>query len=328
MLQVSPTDGLTSLTQIPPGRPLRPVRLRPSGERFVRLTPNDLLLTEVLLELMRERGTERLAVIFDQEFTGAELAAQIVARARATVPTRRRGGVPRQGRRDPDIVDRAAAGDPNAVVIAGVAGPGTGRMRGDRRAPAGCAGLRDERDAERVQAADLVRRRASRRFPGCPRASCLPPAPMSSGAPAARQGRGGAARGGVRLRRDAPHPRRRRGGGRPRAGGRPAALAMRDRRGVTGPYRLRGTGDVEGSGSRCMRWKTDAFASSASRTEPPSKSRWGQIVSSLSHPSWIGAGPAVPRMPHRLEQSPLEGCFEGTLAGNFRLLFSAPSPWA
>ena len=28
----------------------------------------------------------------------------------------------------PDIVDRVAAGDPGAVVIAGVAGPGTGRM--------------------------------------------------------------------------------------------------------------------------------------------------------------------------------------------------------
>ena len=60
-----------------------------------RLTPNDLLLTEVLLELMRERGTERLAVIFDQEVYGRELAAQIVARARRDGPEPlERGGVP------------------------------------------------------------------------------------------------------------------------------------------------------------------------------------------------------------------------------------------
>ena len=56
MLQVSPTDGLTSLTQIPPGRP-RSDPCAPaagSGERnFVRLTPNDPATTwEVLLELM------------------------------------------------------------------------------------------------------------------------------------------------------------------------------------------------------------------------------------------------------------------------------------
>ena len=132
LLQVSPTDGLTSLTRIPPGRPRSdPVRLRPEGERnFVRLTPSDLLLAEVMLELMRERGTERLAVIFDQEVYGRELAAQIVARARRDGPeplsrTRSTGARSTRSRTSSTAI---AASEPGAVVIAGVAGPGTGRM--------------------------------------------------------------------------------------------------------------------------------------------------------------------------------------------------------
>ena len=62
LLQVSPTDGLTSLTRVPPGRPRSdPVRLRPEGERnFVRLTPSDLLLAEVF-ELERAEVPDMVA---------------------------------------------------------------------------------------------------------------------------------------------------------------------------------------------------------------------------------------------------------------------------
>jgi branched-chain amino acid transport system substrate-binding protein len=253
MLQVSPTDGLTSLTQIPPGRPRSdPVRLRPSGERnFVRLTPNDLLLTEVLLELMRERGTERLAVIFDQEVYGRELAAQIVARARRDGPDpldaeEYRGKVDEI----PDIVDRVAAGDPGAVVIAGVAGPGTGRMLAalDARLPGvpvyATSGML-ERDPKRpIPDAPLSVEALTPELP----ARELPPAGRKvirragelAGPEAARPE---AAYGydAMRLILDAVEE-----GGRDRARVAAAALAMRDRRGVTGPYRLRGTGDVEG----------------------------------------------------------------------------------
>jgi branched-chain amino acid transport system substrate-binding protein len=253
LLQVSPTDGLTSLTQIPPGRPRSdPVRLRPSGERnFVRLTPNDLLLTEVLLELMRERGTERLAVIFDQEVYGRELAAQIVARARRDGPEpldaeEYRGKV----EEIPDIVDRVAAGDPGAVVIAGVAGPGTGRMLAaiDSRLPGvpvyATSGML-ERDPRRpIPDAPLSVEAVTPLMP----ARELPPAGHEiirragelAGPDAARPE---AAYGydAMRLLLDAVEE-----GGRDRARVAAAALAMRDRRGVTGPYRLRGTGDVEG----------------------------------------------------------------------------------
>jgi branched-chain amino acid transport system substrate-binding protein len=253
LLQVSPADGLTSLTQIPPGRPRSdPVRLRPSGERnFVRLTPNDLLLTEVLLELMRERGTERLAVIFDQEVYGRELAAQIVARARRDGPEpldaeEYRGKV----EEIPDIVDRVAAGDPGAVVIAGVAGPGTGRMLAaiDSRLPGvpvyATSGML-ERDPKRpIPDAPLSVEAATPLMPAreLPAAGheVIRRAGELAGPEAARPE---AAYGydAMRLILDAVEE-----GGRDRARVAAAALAMRDRRGVTGPYRLRGTGDVEG----------------------------------------------------------------------------------
>ena len=104
LLQVSPEDGLTSLTTTPPGRPRSlPERLWPSGRRnFVRVVPRDLLQAETLVDLLGERGAERPVVVFDQEVYGRELAAQIISQA---APRRQSsaavGGVPGQGRRDP-----------------------------------------------------------------------------------------------------------------------------------------------------------------------------------------------------------------------------------
>jgi branched-chain amino acid transport system substrate-binding protein len=253
LLQVSPTDGLTSLTQIPPGRPRSdPIRLRPSSERnFVRLVPNDLLLTEVMLELMRERGTERLAVIFDQEVYGRELAAQIVARARRDGPDPLEAEEYR-GKVDeiPDLVDRIAAGNPGAVVIAGVAGPGTGRMLAaiDTRLPGvpvyATSGMleRDPRtpipDAP-VSVEALTPVLSARELPPAGR-EVIRRAGELAGPEAARPE---AAYGyeAMRLILDAVEK-----GGRDRARVAAAALAMGDRRSVTGPYRLRGTGDVDG----------------------------------------------------------------------------------
>ena len=76
ILQVSPSDGLTSLTRSLPGRPRAgPERYYPTGERsFLRLVPNDLLQVEVLLEQVRARGARRLALVFDEEIYGRELA--------------------------------------------------------------------------------------------------------------------------------------------------------------------------------------------------------------------------------------------------------------
>ncbi len=253
LLQVSPTDGLTSLTRVPPGRPRSdPVRLRPEGERnFVRLTPSDLLLAEVMLELMRERGTERLALIFDQEVYGRELAAQIVARARRDGPDpvadeEYRGKVDEI----PDIVDRIASSEPGAVVIAGVAGPGTGRMLAalDARMPG----------IPVYATSGMLERDPRRPIPAAPLSvEALTPILPASELPAA--GRALIRRAGELAGPEAARPEAVYGyeamrvildaveqGGRDRAKVAAAALAMRDRRSALGPYRLRGTGDVDG----------------------------------------------------------------------------------
>jgi branched-chain amino acid transport system substrate-binding protein len=131
ILQVSPLDGLTSLTRQPPGRPRAgPERHYPSEVRsFLRLTPSDLLQAEALLERVRAGGARRLAVVFDQEIYGRELAAELVARARRDGPEPV-GSEEYRGQVEeiPDIAAALAEGDPDAVVHAGVAGPGTGRL--------------------------------------------------------------------------------------------------------------------------------------------------------------------------------------------------------
>jgi len=140
ILQVSPADGLTSLTRTPPGRPRAgPERYYPTGMRnFVRLVPNDLLLAETMLEQMRAAGVKRAALVFDQEIYGRELAGQLIARARgdgvepATAEEYR-------GRVEdiPGIAGSLAEVRPDAVVYAGVASPGTGRLLAaiERRIP-------------------------------------------------------------------------------------------------------------------------------------------------------------------------------------------------
>ena len=254
MLQVSPTDGLTSLTRTPPGRPRSdPLRLRPEGERnFVRLTPNDLLQVEVMLELMRERGTERMAVIFDEHVYGRELAAQIVARGRRDGPEPLTSEEYR-GKVDeiPDIVDKVARDDPGAVVIAGVAGPGTGRLLAalDARLPGvplyatrGMLAARpagpDSRRADQRRGADIrARPAAARRSRG---RAIMSRAGRASG-PAAARPEAVYGYEAMRLILDAIEA-----GGRNRARVAAAALDMRGRRSPLGRYRLRGTGDVDG----------------------------------------------------------------------------------
>ena len=128
LLQVSPGDGLTSLTQRPPGRPRAgPERYYPSDRRtFGRVGPTDLSAAERLVDLLNDAGATRFAFVFDREIYGRELAAQLVELAR------RAGLTPvaseeYRGRPDdiPDIVKSVAEKQPDAVVQLGVAGPGT-----------------------------------------------------------------------------------------------------------------------------------------------------------------------------------------------------------
>ena len=90
LLQVSPGDGLTSLTQRPPGRPRAgPERYYPSDERsFVRVVPTDLDEARWLVERVARAAAAALAMVFDREIYGRELAGQIAALARRTGSSR------------------------------------------------------------------------------------------------------------------------------------------------------------------------------------------------------------------------------------------------
>ena len=284
ILQVSAGDGLTSLTREPPGRPRAgPARYYPTGVRnFLRLVPNDLLQAETMLEQVRASGAQRLAVVFDQEIYGRELAGEIVARARRDGPEPVRSEEYR-GRVDdiPDIARSLADDRPDAVVFAGVAGPGIGRLLAaidgsmpgvpvfatsgmlvrDRPIPAAPGGWRPH--------ARPARRRASPLGP----AAAAPPAE-------ARGPVRGAARGGLWIRGDAARAGRdRRGGARPPA---------RDRRGARDPHapfparHIRGAGapaTSTGSSSRSTALRGGRFEFERARRE---ERREGQIFSALS----------------------------------------------
>jgi branched-chain amino acid transport system substrate-binding protein len=131
LLQVSPGDGLTSLTERPPGRPRAgPERYYPSGRRtFARITSTDLLEAEALIERVSRAGARRVAVLFDREIYGRELAGQIVARARdeglePVASEQYSGSVDAI----PDVARALAEPRPDAVLYAGVAGRETGRL--------------------------------------------------------------------------------------------------------------------------------------------------------------------------------------------------------
>ena len=131
LLQVSPLDGLTSLTRAPLGRPRAgPERYYPEDERsFLRLVPPDELMAEALVARVRESGARRAAVLFDGEIHSRELGGILHALAR------RDGPQPVEieeyrGRVDeiPDVVRDVAEDRPGVVLYAGIAGPGTGRI--------------------------------------------------------------------------------------------------------------------------------------------------------------------------------------------------------
>jgi branched-chain amino acid transport system substrate-binding protein len=151
LLQVSPGDGLTSLTRRPPGRPRAgPERFYPTDERsFIRLVPSDLRQAETLLALARRQGARSLAVLDDDEIYGRELAIVLASRARrAGIRVERVAEIRDDSAAVPDRVDELSEVRPGAVVYAGLPGDAYGPLMAAlaRRLPAvpmlGSAGLR------------------------------------------------------------------------------------------------------------------------------------------------------------------------------------------
>jgi branched-chain amino acid transport system substrate-binding protein len=131
LLQVSPADGLTSLTRTPLGRPRAgPDRYYPAdGRSFLRLVPADELQAETLLADIRAAGARRMAVLFDGEIQSRELGGVLTALGRRDGPDpvateEYRGRV----EEIPDVVRNLDESRPDVVVYAGIAGPGTGRL--------------------------------------------------------------------------------------------------------------------------------------------------------------------------------------------------------
>ncbi len=128
LLQISPADGLTSLTRSPPGRTRAgPERLRPEGVRsFLRLAPADVQVARTLVRRLRARRARRVAIVHTGGVGERELATllarsaegrdieSLVVEARRDEPGEANG-----------VVRDVAAYSPDAVVLAGVPGPGT-----------------------------------------------------------------------------------------------------------------------------------------------------------------------------------------------------------
>lgn len=131
LLQISPADGLTSLTRTPPGRPRAgPERYYPAGSRtFARLVPSDLHAARWIVSTLRERGVRRLAILHGHAIADRELESILLALIGSGRP-REIGRVTVRGD-DPDsvaeLVADTAALRPDAVVVA-AGGPDAGAV--------------------------------------------------------------------------------------------------------------------------------------------------------------------------------------------------------
>lgn len=127
LAQVSPADGLTSLTRTPPGRPRAgPERYYPDGRRtFVRLVPPDLDAAREIVRSLRARGAQRLAVLHEHGIADRELEAMVLALIaegppQTVVRADVRGDEPEEVA---DVLEEVAAERPDAILYAGPAGP-------------------------------------------------------------------------------------------------------------------------------------------------------------------------------------------------------------
>jgi len=130
LLQVSPADGLTTLTVRDPGLHAEgPERYYPHDRRtFIRLVPADYLQAETLVAWARADGARSLAIVRDDRLFGRELgdeagAAAVRARIRVTTVTEAR-----HGQRDyADVARELATHRADAVLYTGLGGESANR---------------------------------------------------------------------------------------------------------------------------------------------------------------------------------------------------------
>jgi branched-chain amino acid transport system substrate-binding protein len=125
ILQVSPYDGLTTLTQAGPGGPQSgPERYYPKEDRtFLRIVPPDRLQARVLVEWAQQRGARRVAIAHDDRLFGRELAGEVSAAAtRARVQVTAVEEVRPSSEGYADVVERVGEDAPQAVIYTGMAG--------------------------------------------------------------------------------------------------------------------------------------------------------------------------------------------------------------
>jgi branched-chain amino acid transport system substrate-binding protein len=124
ILQVSPTDGLTSLTVPQSGPGAGPERFYPEDARtFVRLVPADSAQAGPLLAVARESGATRVAIAHDGGIFGRQLAGgveQAAADQGVEVTTVER--IEPELAEAPDLAADLAEDAPEAVIYLGIGG--------------------------------------------------------------------------------------------------------------------------------------------------------------------------------------------------------------
>ncbi len=140
LLQVSPADGLTSLTRSPPG-PQRagPARYYPAERRtFLRMVPSDLYVARAMVRRARPGSGRRIAVVETADFGQRELGGVLAADLRRAGSPAVAGLALRDSADAvPAILDELAEARPDAVLLAGAPGPVASALLDglDRRLP-------------------------------------------------------------------------------------------------------------------------------------------------------------------------------------------------
>lgn len=131
ILQVSPADALTSLTETPPGRPRAgPERYYPEERRtFVRLVPADVIAARRVVAELRERRTRRLAIVAGDGIAEREFEGMVLGLIGEGHPhTVTRVAAPSEDD-DPEsvveLVEEVAEAEPEAIVYVAGDGPRT-----------------------------------------------------------------------------------------------------------------------------------------------------------------------------------------------------------